>query len=40
MIHSTLTIHSQGIPLVSKAYIFIFYYSVNVMQIHVLYVYV
>jgi hypothetical protein len=37
MIYSTLKIHSQDIPLVSKAYIFIFCYSVNVVQIHVLY---
>jgi hypothetical protein len=30
-VQSTLTIHSQGIPLVSKTYIFKCYYRINVI---------
>jgi hypothetical protein len=31
MIQPTLTIHSQGTPLISNAYIFTFYYEINVI---------
>jgi hypothetical protein len=40
MIHLTPTIHRQGIPLISNDYVFIFYYRINVIQIHVYSVYV